>query len=204
MDTSRVDISRAFGYGWNELKKNFWYFVGISVIYAVLTSLPNGRDGNHGWGILGIFISAWLTGGLYRLLLDYKAGTKQEFTVLFTQFKQFWRILLGTILLGLIVAGGLILLIVPGIYWGLKYQFTIMLIVDKDMQITDALRRSGDMTKGIIWPLFMFALAALGIFILGGICLGVGILVAMPVIWLAYVSLYKSLEVNASVNQTPA
>ncbi len=190
---AKVEIGKAFRYGWETLQKDFWYFVGISVLYAVITSLPSGKDGNGGWGALGIFISAWLTGGLYRLLLDYKAGKKQEFTMLFTQFKQFWRILLGELLVLLIIIGGLILLIVPGFIWAIKYQFTILLIVDKDMEIMDALRASGKMTEGMKGRLFVFGLAALGVILLGAICLGVGVFVAIPVVWLAYVHLYRSL-----------
>ncbi len=197
-----VSIGAAFRYAWETLKKDFWYFIGISVLYGVITNILNGRDGNNGWGVLSIFISAWLTGGLYRILLDYKDGKKQEFSVLFTQFKQFWRILGGSILVGLIVIGGLILLIVPGIIWGLRYMFTIMLIVDKNMDVGTAMHASAEMTRGMKGKLFVFILACIGSFILGAICLGVGVFVAMPIIWLAFVYLYRSLP-NPNVVQRP-
>lgn len=200
---AQVEIGKAFRYGWETLKKDFWYFIGISVLYGVITGFPSSRDSNGFGGILGIFIGAWLTGGLYRILLDYKDGKKQEFTTLFTQFKQFWRILLGELLVILIVIGGLILLIVPGIIWAIKYSFAILLIVDKDMQIKEALRASGEMTKGIKGKLFLFGLATLGVAILGFICLGVGIFVALPVIWLAWVWVYRSLPAPA-VHVAPA
>lgn len=193
METKMVDVGKAFRFGWETLKKDFWYFIGISVLYLIITSLPNGKDGNGGWGILGIFITAWLTGGLYRLLLDYKDGKKQEFTMLFTQFTHFWRILLGELLIALIVLGGLILLIVPGIIWGIRYMFTIMIIVDKNVEIGEAMRISKEMTKGIKGQLFVFALACLGVMALGFIALGVGVFVAMPVVWLAFLHVYRSL-----------
>lgn len=188
-----VDIGAAFRFGWDTLKKDFWYFIGISVLYLVITNLPNGRTGNSSLGILGIFISAWLTGGLYRLLLDYKDGKKQEFTVLFTQFTHFWRILLGELLIALIVIGGLILLIVPGFIWGLKYMFTILVIVDKNVEIGEAMRISKEMTQGIKGQLFLFTLACLGAIIAGFICLGIGVFVAVPIIWLAFLHVYRSL-----------
>lgn len=190
---AKVETGKAFRYAWETLQKDFWYFIGITVLYVVISGIPSSRDPEKGWSILGIFLGAWLTNGLYRLLLDYKAGKKQEFTMLFTQFKQFWRILLGELLVMLIVIGGLILLIVPGFIWAIKYQFTILLIVDKDMEIMDALRASGKMTEGIKGKLFVFGLAALGVILLGAICLGVGVFVAIPVVWLAYVHLYRSL-----------
>lgn len=194
---AQVEIGKAFRYGWDTLKKDFWYFIGISVLYMVITGYPSSRDADGGWGILGLFIGAWLMGGLYRIVLDYVAGKKQEFTTLFTQFKQFWRILLGQLLVMLIVVGGLILLIVPGIYWAIKYQFTILLIVDKDMQIMEALRASGEMTKGLTGQFFLFGIVTIGVGILGLICLGIGIFVALPVIWLAWVWVYRSLPAPA-------
>ncbi len=203
METKIVETGKAFRYGWETLKKDFWYFIGISVLFLVITGLPNSKGDDNGWGILGIFISAWLTGGLYRILLDYKDGKKQEFTVLFTQFKQFWRIFLGTLLYMLIIVGGLFLLIVPGIIWAIKYQFIITLIIDKDLQVMDALRASGEMTKGIRGQLFGFALTSLGVMLLGFIALGIGIFVAVPVVWLATVYLYRSLP-QATVTAAPA
>ena len=199
-----ITTGAAFRYGWETLKKDFWYFIGISVLYGVITNIPNSKGTRSGFSILGIFISAWLMGGLYRLLLDYKDGKKQEFSVLFTQLKHYWRILGGSILVGLIVIGGLILLIVPGIIWGLRYMFTIMLIVDKNMDVGTAMHASAEMTRGIKGKLFVFALACLGTMVLGVICLGVGVFVAMPVVWLAFVYLYRSLpNTNAVQVQEP-
>ncbi|MFA6043030.1 MAG: hypothetical protein WC786_05055, partial [Patescibacteria group bacterium] len=158
METKMITTGAAFRYGWETLKKDFWYFIGISVLYGVITNIPNSKGTRSGFSILGIFISAWLMGGLYRLLLDYKDGKKQEFSVLFTQLKHYWRILGGSILVGLIVIGGLILLIVPGIIWGLRYMFTIMLIVDKNMDVGTAMHASAEMTQGIKGKLFVFVL----------------------------------------------
>ncbi|MFA6473604.1 MAG: hypothetical protein WCV85_01890 [Patescibacteria group bacterium] len=204
METKMITTGAAFRYGWETLKKDFWYFIGISVLYGVITNIPNSKGTRSGFSILGIFISAWLMGGLYRLLLDYKDGKKQEFSVLFTQLKHYWRILGGSILVGLIVIGGLILLIVPGIIWGLRYMFTIMLIVDKNMDVGTAMHASAEMTRGIKGKLFVFALACLGTMVLGVICLGVGVFVAMPVVWLAFVYLYRSLpNTNAVQVQEP-
>ena len=46
-----------------------------------------------------------------------------------------------------------------------------------------------------------FDIVSLGVVILGAIVLGVGILVAVPVVWLATVFVYRSLSVPPSVMQ---
>jgi len=127
------------------------------------------------------------------MMLDYQSGNKLPFPELFTQFKYYWRVLLATLLLGLIVGVGFIFLIVPGIYLALKYQFTIYLIIDKNLGIMEAMNESSKMTDGVKMSLFMFGLMLIGVMLLGVICLGVGAFVAMPVAWLATVVVYRRL-----------
>ncbi|HEX7444847.1 MAG TPA: hypothetical protein VF300_00510, partial [Methanothrix sp.] len=80
---------------------------------------------------------------------------------------------------GLMVVIGLLLLIVPGIYLGLKYQFFGYLIVDRGMGPFEALKESGRLTDGAKKDLFVFWLALIcGILV---IMLVLGLLVALPV-----------------------
>ena len=87
----------------------------------------------------------------------------------------------------------MVLLIFPGIYWGLKYQFTIYLIIDKGLGIKAAMQESARMTNGKKSSLFWFDFVCACVMILGAICLGVGVLVAMPVVWLAGATVYRKL-----------
>ena len=196
MKERNVETGKAFGYGWDSVKKDFWYWVGIALVVMVIQGISSDGKNNQGLGLLGLFLSAWMTCGYTKIILEYFDGKKLDFSELFTQLKYFWRVLGATLLIALIVIGGLILLIVPGIYWGLKYLFTVNLIIDKDLSIGDAMAESAKMTDGIKWPLFGFGLTCLGAMILGAICLGVGVLVAMPVVWLASIYLYKNLAVG--------
>lgn len=110
----------------------------------------------------------------------------------------FWRFVGGQILLGLIVIAGLILLIVPGIIWGLKYMFTPFITIDRGLMPMEALRESGRITQGHKGELFLLMLALIGINILGFICLFIGLFVSIPVSALATVYAYRTLERQAS------
>jgi uncharacterized membrane protein len=92
------------------------------------------------------------------------------------------------------VAGGLILLIVPGIYLGLKYQFFSYLIVDKELGVLDSLKESSQITQGVKWQLFGFSLALIGINILGALAFGIGLLVTIPLTVVAHVFVYRKLS----------
>ncbi len=194
MATKRVEIGKAFGYGWQGIKKNFWYFVVLAILVIGIKSIFSSEI-NPALGLVGIFVSAWLIAGYLKILFNYYDHDEKKLPLrkLFSQSKYIWSIAGGSILVGLIVAAGFILLIIPGIYWALKYSMTINLIVDKDMGVMEAMRQSAKMTSGVKMALLGFGIVSFGVFILGVICLGVGIFVATPIVWLASVYVYKKL-----------
>ena len=63
------------------------------------------------------------------------------------------------------------------------------------MSAWDAVQESWDMTTGHAWKVFAMALLTVPIFIAGLICLGVGVLVSIMFIGLAFASLYHMLDV---------
>jgi uncharacterized membrane protein len=190
----QIEIGKAAGFGWDSIKKDLWYFVGLAFVYMAINSLSSSSTiTNVNLDFIGLFIGPWLTAGLTRIALDYYGGKKPPFETLFIQFKYFLRIFGSQILIGLIVVGGLILLIVPGIYWALKYQFVTNIIVDKNVGILDAMHQSGELTRGVKLQLLLFDFAMAGVMILGGLALGVGILVAFPIVTLAGIYVYKKL-----------
>jgi len=69
--------------------------------------------------------------------------------------------LFGLILYTLITLVGTILLIIPGIIWGIKFQFFGYFIVDKGLEPIEALKRSAAITKGVRWSLLFLALSLL-------------------------------------------
>ncbi len=194
METKTVAIGPAFRFGWESIKKDFWYFMGLGVISIVLGGI-SGKDGFDGaaLSLVGFLLSIWISCGMLWLTVNYVRENKLPISDLFGQARYFWRMLGACLLIGLIFVLGLILFVIPGIYWILKYQFAPYLIVDRNLRVRDAMKTSAEMTKGIKWRLLVFALSCIGVAILGALALGVGILVATPIIWLASAYLYVSL-----------
>jgi uncharacterized membrane protein len=193
MDNRQIEISKNISYGWTSVKKDFWYFIGLTVIMVIIEGLGGSDRSTNVFDALGIFLSAWMTCGAMTLFLSYQRGQKLPIEKLFTSVKKYWEVLGATILVGLIVAVGFIALIVPGLYLALRFQFVIPLIIDKNLDIGAAMKESTRLTNGIKMALFRFDLALLGVIILGAICLGVGVFVAMPVAYLAYIQVYRGL-----------
>lgn len=202
MEALVISAGSSLRFGWESVKKHFWYFVGIAFVSMVISGIGSGSQDTNSWDLIGMLASVWMTCGTTTIFLMYRRGEKADFSVLFTSVDRFLSVLGATILVGLIVMAGLVLLIVPGIMWAIKYQFVVPLILDQKLGVMDAMRRSDAITKGRRMSIFLFDLTMLGAVILGALALVVGLFVAVPVVELATIDLYKKLLAATPTTQT--
>lgn len=209
-------IKESFKVSWEIVKKNFWFAVGTTFVYLLLNSNFDFGNNEQNWqwpdysvatwvligaGVLLLFACLWVIRtivqiGYYRVYLHLLDGNKPRFSELFTHRHPFWRYVGSMILYCLRVFVGFLLLIVPGIIWAIKFQFMPVLTVDKGLGPIEAMKESARMTEGHKWHLFKFALAVLGINILGFLCFIVGVLVTVPLTTLAFLHVYKKLSLQ--------
>jgi len=80
----------------------------------------------------------------------------------FSRFRSSWA---TGMLFGLIVIGGTFLLIVPGIYWALKYLLSLFAVLDRPLSARESLGYSARITDGHKWKLLavLLILAALSL-----------------------------------------
>ena len=150
--------------------------------------------------ILSVILQSGITAVSLRLVRDKTA----EISDLFAQ-KQIWvNYFLAMLAYQLIILLGLILFIVPGIYWALKYSLVLYLIVDKKVGVSEAFSLSGKMTQGILWKLIGFGLLSVLLNLGGLLALGVGVFVTMGITVLAYVLLYEQLLTRIQSNPAVA
>jgi uncharacterized membrane protein len=204
-------IKEAIVFGWNKFWERPWFFIGTYLIIGIFNVNFQSRADETSPDVssLAFVVLVFLAIGIAiiqmiirmgekRLLLNaYENTNSASIKDLWTPHP-FWRFVGGQILYALIVVAGLILLIVPGIIWSLKYVFTPFIIMDRGVGPIDALKESSRITDGHKWQLFLFALALIGLNILGFLCLIVGVLVSAPVSALAMVYAYRTLQHRAS------
>jgi uncharacterized membrane protein len=90
---------------------------------------------------------------------------------------------------------GLILLIIPGFIIALGFSMTFYLIAENpELSVEDALKESWALTDGYKWELFELHLRFIPWYILGVICLVVGIFVVMPWHYLTIANYYDYLK----------
>lgn len=139
-------------------------------------------------------VSIFLQLGLARVGLNLVSGKDVSIGMLFGEGSKLLRAIGATIVLGIAVLIGLVLLIVPGIYIALRYGQVINAIVDRDLGIMEAFSYSESITTNNRMNLFVLALLALVGFIIGLIPCGLGLIIVGPVIWLASLVAYRWLQ----------
>lgn len=205
MANSPITAGPSIRYGWESVKKQLWFFVGVTFVSMAIGSIGSKANSSTTLDIVGFLASTWMTCGTTMIYLLSRRGQKPAMATLFTSIDQYLPVLGATMLIGLIVGLGLVLLIFPGIYWAIKYQFVVPLIIDKKLAVFEAMKRSDAMTKGRKMDIFVFDLTMFGVIILGVLALGVGVLVALPVVGLAGIDLYqKLLEEKEATPTSPA
>ncbi len=203
---AKFAIGEAIGFGWEIVKKRFWFLIGLLVLVALVhigTELISALVEYYSplatliLGLVFFVVTTVVHLGTLKitlLLVDDKPASYGE---LFKYFNLFIRYAVASILYALIVLGGFILLIVPGIIWAIRFQFFGYFIVDKETSIIDSLKKSAHVTHGAKWTLFVFEMALILLNIVGFFCLFVGLLVTIPISMIAYAYIYRKLQLLA-------
>lgn len=143
--------------------------------------------------LLRVAIEIWVQSGLFIITLKLATDREARLKDLFPTFNNVWRYFLGGFMLGLIVLAGLILLIIPGIVWGIKYQYVPYLMVDKRLTISSAFETSAQMTNGLKWKLFLYDFCLLGVALLGLAACCIGVLWSGVIVQIATAFVYQTL-----------
>ena len=213
MSSRHFSKGDAFLFGWETFKGNIWLLVEIGVIVLAVDLLLSGFIASFtdevpvalrtGVTIVYWIVSSLIEVGLVKISLDFCDGRRPSPRELFSGTSFLLRYILSTLIYVIMVTLGLIFLVVPGIYLAIRYQFYSYLIVDKDLDVMGSLKKSAEITKGASLNLALFGLMMIGINLLGVLALGVGLLVTLPVTWLASAFVYRKLESSATTGGQP-
>ena len=189
--------------GWRQLWKYFLELFLISII-SWLIALPTAVSeigGNLIVPVLGMFAVVYgilvegpVAFGVSFAYLKAARGDKLVITDMFKAFRNYLNAVLASLLVGIIIVMGLILLIVPGIIFACKLAFTPYLVVDRKMEVVEAIKTSWRMTDGHAWEVFGIGLLAIPIGIAGLLLFGVGIILSIMWVSLAFASLYHAVS----------
>ncbi|MFO8087118.1 MAG: hypothetical protein R6T91_04820 [Bacteroidales bacterium] len=143
--------------------------------------------------IITVFVQPALMAGYYYVADKIDHGQKITFYDFFEGFNSWVNIFVGVVLAGLLVAGGLFLLIVPGLYLAVAYVFLLPFLVTARFSYWEAMEASRKLvTKNFLNILGLVAALVL-INFLGIMFFGVGILVSLPLSYLSIHAAFKTI-----------
>ncbi len=213
MTTKNFSISEAVGFGWDTMKSNIGFFIGLLIVVGLIENVPGfiaitlEADSPLLATIINIaslVLSMIIGMGLIEISLKFCDGEKGELSDLFSCYPLFFNYLIGSIIYWLIIMVGLILLIIPGIIWAIQFQYYSYLIIDRGLGPIDALKKSSKITKGVKWDLFILSIVLMVINLLGLLCLLVGLFATIPTTMIATAFVYRKLLAQTELTEIGA
>lgn len=206
-------VEACYKNGWQELWRHFLELLLI-VIISFAISLPTwgsyifeGMESIRSLFLIFLCISYGLFTFVYSIMLlnpikygvafaylKASRGDRLEVKDMFDVFKNYWNAVLANLLVSVIIGVGFVFLIVPGIILACKLAFVPYLIVDRKMDVIKAVKESWFLTDGHAWKVFLIALLGIPIAIVGLLLFGIGIIIAVMWIGLAFASLYHAVS----------
>lgn len=190
----KVDLVKE---AWALFKKNlnlFALLVGVYIVYYLVNGLFND---SVILSLLLSIVSLILEIGSINLVLRLVDGEKADIKDLYSYSNlpmKAFKTFIASIFAGIAFVGGLILLVIPGVYIAIRLQFFVYYIVDKDADIMDALKMSWDLTKNGKLNLFLFDVLLVLLNFGGALLLGVGLLLTLPLSLVAMTLLYRKFQ----------
>lgn len=166
-----------------------------NLMFVLITFAIIAVVGFLAFGFIGILVSTALRMGYIDLTLDAARNKQVYYKTILNQMslKKAYRFLIANFLVSLNVVIGLILFIIPGILYALKYYYVSYLVVDKDMKPREAMKESSKLTKGVRFKLLSLSFVFGLISILGILVFGVGVIPASIVISIANAYVFNKL-----------
>lgn len=153
--------------------------IGVCLVYGLAVAVP--AELNSYGEMLSFLLAGPLQLGLCFFFLNLVRGEETRFELLFEGFKPLLTVLLSYAIIAALTIVGLILLIVPGIIVALGFSMTYYIIAD-DPEITFqvALEQSWKLTNGYKMELLVLNLRFIPWYLLGLLCLIVGVFAVIP------------------------
>ena len=201
-DHRSIDIGRCISRGIDLVTNNIGLIVGGSAVACVvvfgLAFVPI-----VGW-IAGLAIDPVIAAGLFMVCVRRLRGEQPAVGDVFALFNtHFMNLFVAGLLCLVLVSIGLMLLVVPGVYLIVCYQFALPLVADKNLEPWTAMEVSRRVVHAQWFPMFALVVVAGIIACLGVLAVGVGVILTAPVAIASMAVAYEELFGTRGGTTTP-
>jgi uncharacterized membrane protein len=200
----KVRFGDWIGEGWNMFAEQWKVWVLNSLILSLVTVVPaigiyifmffalaSAGSGSAGLGlffvalicgvvVLLVLLSLYLIAGMYNTAFKQLRGEPISVSDLFSGGERLTSLLGASFLVGILVAIGALLCIIPAFIVAGALYFTVPLVVERRLSVGDAIQASRDATRGDLFKFVLFAFVVSLIAQSGSYLCYVGMLVTWP------------------------
>lgn len=185
---------------WNKRKARSYFGYGVIVflISLILALIINPQEWDFSetiFELINSVVSTIVSIGFLGISLNYAKDQEEEAKTFWKKitFERTWKMIVASFLVGGIAIIGFLLLILPGIYLGVRLQFFSYAIIEKGLGPIEAIKWSWRITKGNFRRCVVFSLYFILRNIIGVLCLGIGLIWTIPMTMIAQAKFYLQL-----------
>lgn len=203
MAQDSIDLVQLFKFSFNQYKKYASFVIGAMLTFFVLAILPQiyfmeqrPDEPNMQVRILSFLLTVvqlFLSLGFIKIMLRLVQDKYVEVTDMFNNFRPFLSYFVASFLYGIATALGLLLLIVPGVFFAIRFQFYPYFILEKDASYFSALQKSYNLSQNLTLELLLLGIIVIALNVAGILFFGVGVIFTYPLTTMATAIVYKSL-----------
>lgn len=203
MAQDSIDLVALFKFSFSQYKKYASFIIGAMLTLFVLAIVPqiyfmfNVPDPpttkSQFISLLLTAIQLFLTLGFTKIMLLLIQDEYVEVADMFNNFRPFLSYFVASFLYGIAVALGTLLLVIPGIFIAIRFQFYPYLILEEDLSSFIALQKSYNLSQNLTLELLLLGIVIIAINIAGMLFFGIGIVLTYPLTTMATAIVYKSL-----------
>ncbi|MDA0922584.1 MAG: DUF975 family protein [Bacteroidetes bacterium] len=158
----------------------YWLIsVGVCLVYAIVLGVPPEINTYGEW--FSLLLAGPLNLGLCMYFLKISNSESPGIENIINGFQPLLQVLLLYFVSSLLIVLGLLLFILPGIVLSMGFSMSYYIMAEQqDVTFVEALQKSWDLTQDHKMDLFLLNIRFIPWYVLGLLCLVVGVFVVIP------------------------
>ncbi len=198
-----IDLGSLLEKSWKLFKINLFFCLGVGVIFfimaLILDTAANAVPTPYQYLVylFGAIVLLLLQLGVIKVCLALVDGKQTDYNNLWNNARFIWSYVGASLLTAIPIILGLVLLVLPGVYLYVRWQFFSVLIVDKNLGPIKALKESWRLTTNHVWDSFLLLLITVILTFSGALFYGIGLIFTLPFTMICLSMFYRTLEEKA-------
>lgn len=203
MAQNSIDLVPLFKFSFHQFKKYASFVIGAMLTFFVLAILPQiyfmaqvpdePNAQAQFTSFLLTLVQLFLSLGFIKIMLLLVQDEYVEVADMFNNFRPFLSYFVASFLYGIATFVGLLLLVIPGIFIAIRFQFYPYFILEENVSSFTALQKSFYLSQNLTLELFLLGAVVIILNLVGILLFGVGIVLTYPLTTMATAIVYKSL-----------